>query len=196
MVESATSGTSASLLRGLQARDESSWQRFDHLYRPLVLAWCRKRGLQATDAEDVAQEVWLAVRTRIAEFNAGVPGGFRRWLWTITNYKLLARHARTARIPLAAGAVDVADERLAETTADVPEPTDEADRLGLLQRACALVQHEFAAQTWKAFWRVMEKEEVGWAEQVARELGLTRNQVYLAKSRILRRLREVRGDVE
>ena len=60
---SPSSSTSRSLLDKLRADDAAAWERLVSLYAPLVLYWCRRLGLQETDAADVFQEVFLAVAT-------------------------------------------------------------------------------------------------------------------------------------
>ena len=50
------------------------------------------------------------------------------------------------------------------------------------------MQKEFQPATWKACWEFVVKDRP--AAAVAAELGITINAVYLAKGRVLRRLRE------
>ena len=58
----------------------------------------------------------------------------------------------------------------------------------LTQRALQLLEPEFKPPTWRAFRRqVVDGAD---AEAVAAELGLSVNAVCIAKSRVLRRLRE------
>src|SRR5262249_4453540 len=83
------SGTPASsLLKALKAHDSQAWRWLAGLYGPLVYGWCRGRGLQPADAEDVLQEVFLTVASRIGDFRGqGEHGTFRGWLWVITRNK-------------------------------------------------------------------------------------------------------------
>ena len=78
---------------------------------------------------------------------------------------------------------------------EIAEPLSSADvteSAGILRRAVELVRAEFEAQTWQAFWRVVvDGRRPG---DVAEELGITTNAVYLARSRVLRRLRETLAD--
>src|SRR5205809_698068 len=60
--------TSSSLLLGLKAQERMAWVRLVRLYAPLVYYWCRQAGLQAADAADLGQEVFVAVARRIAEY--------------------------------------------------------------------------------------------------------------------------------
>lgn len=61
-------------------------------------------------------------------------------------------------------------------------------RCHLVHRALELMQAEFQTVTWKACWECVVRDRT--AAEVAAELGITVNAVYLAKSRVLRRLRE------
>jgi RNA polymerase sigma-70 factor (ECF subfamily) len=81
--------TSLSLLAGLRARDAEAWQRLVYLYGPLVERWCRRRGLQPRNCEDVVQQVFLTVAAKVSEFRREQKGDtFRGWLWTITRHKI------------------------------------------------------------------------------------------------------------
>jgi RNA polymerase sigma-70 factor (ECF subfamily) len=184
--------TSTGLVEGVRQRLPEAWRRLAHLYGPLVFGWCRRVGLQVRDAEDVLQEVFLTVAARIGDYAHDQPGAtFRGWLRTITRNKLgdwLRRHARQEQ---PAGGSE-GQLRLLELTPPESVEGDQADRSELYQRAVALIQAEFEPRSWQAFWRVVV-EEANPAE-VAAALGMTRNAVYIARSRVLRRLREVLGD--
>jgi len=93
MMEQA-SGTRVSLLmRVRDSADTAAWAEFDKRYGPLILAYCRARGCQHTDAEDIRQLVMakLASRLRTFEYHKEC-GGFRRYLRTVTRGEM-ARHA-------------------------------------------------------------------------------------------------------
>jgi RNA polymerase sigma-70 factor (ECF subfamily) len=184
--------TSTGLLQEARAGDPGAWGRLARLYGPLVYQWGRRRGLPAPDAEDVVQEVFLTVAGKLAQFRRGRPGGtFRGWLWAITRNKVgdwLRRQAAGAR---AVGGTD-AQRRLLE--AALPEGDDgpPPDTAGLYQRALDLIRAEFDERGWEVFRRLV-MEEQGPAD-VAAAVGLSRSAVYVIKSRVLRRLREVLGD--
>ena len=85
-----------------------------------------------------------------------------------------------------------ADLPAAESGQFAPPPQP-ATPGSLHRRGLELIQGEFAERTWKAFWRVAVDGCT--PADVADELGLSVNSVYLAKSRVLRRLREELGDL-
>jgi RNA polymerase sigma-70 factor (ECF subfamily) len=189
--------TSLGLLDGLRGQDPGAWRRLAYLYGPLVYGWCRGRGLRAEDAEDVLQEVFLVVAGRIGDYRHDRPGDtFRGWLWGITRNKIGDWIRRQANQETAVGGTD-AQRRLQEEPAvpDTPEPSGypEGGEPGdLYRRALDDLRPEFAERTWQAFWRVVIEGE-GPAD-VARDLGMSRNAVYIAKSRVLHRLREALGE--
>jgi RNA polymerase sigma-70 factor (ECF subfamily) len=186
---------STGLLAGLQACQGEAWHRLVRLYGPVVYDWCQRQGLQASDADDVVQEVFRTVLARIADFHRDRAGDtFRGWLWTITRNKLGDHLRRRAAQPLAAGGSE-ARERLEQLPANELTDASAAGSPGaqeLYRRALDLIRGEFEEQTWQAFWRVVGEGRR--PADVAAEMGLSLNAVYLAKSRVLRALRETLGD--
>ena len=191
--------TSSSLLARVKARDQAGWQRLVRLYGPLVAFWIRRTGLQAVDAHDVFQEVFAAVARGIGQFHTDLPGdSFRGWLRTVTRSKVADHHRRAADQPAAIGGSDahrqfqeiVAPSEVSEAIGD----GDERDALKALRlRALDLVRAEFESRSWTAFWRVEIDRQA--ARDVAEELGMTPAAVRMAKSRVLRRVREELGDL-
>jgi RNA polymerase sigma-70 factor (ECF subfamily) len=170
--------------------DPEAWQRFVHLYSPLVYRWCRQAGLQEADAADVGQDVFRAVGRAIGTFSPDGSGGtLRGWLKAITRNKV-RDFARGRKRQVEGVGGSSAQARLNEVAAD-PEPEDppggEEDGL-LLRRAVELVLADFKDESRTAFLRVVVEGHD--PADVARDLGITVNAVYLAKSRIKQRLRE------
>jgi RNA polymerase sigma-70 factor (ECF subfamily) len=194
--ETTSSSLSSSLLTRLQRRDGDAFQRLVNLYGPVVYGWCRRRGLQPADAADLGQEVFAAVAQRIADFRRDRPGdSFRAWLWGIARHKLLDHRRGQQRRPVAMGGSDaqVQMAQVAEDDATTSEETAAGDTRTLLHRALELVRLDFEDRTWQAFWRVAVDGQA--AADVARDLGMSRNAVYIARSRVLQRLREEFGDL-
>jgi RNA polymerase sigma-70 factor (ECF subfamily) len=179
------------LLERARTQDPQAWHRLVGLYAPLVYGWCRRAGLREDDALDVGQEVFKRVFGKLGDFQrAAVAHPFRGWLRTITR-NCIADHYRTHPPALAAAGGDQALRALQQLAADGDEPAG-AGRAGevkdLLGRALRQLEPEFSATNWRAFWRVTVDQQP--AAEVARELGISVNSVYLAKSRILSRFRE------
>jgi RNA polymerase sigma-70 factor (ECF subfamily) len=162
-----------------------------------VYGWCRGRRLRAEDTEDVLQEVFLVVAGRIGDFRHDRPGDtFRGWLWGVTRNKIGDWLRRRANQETAVGGTD-AQRRLQQAAAE-PDSDGPAGYPGggepgdLYRRALEVIRPEFEGRTWLAFWRVVIDNES--PADVARDLGMSRNAVYIAKSRVLHRLREALGD--
>jgi RNA polymerase sigma-70 factor (ECF subfamily) len=186
----ADSSTRASLLVRLRdAADTASWQTFLDTYGPLLYHYCRRRGLQDADAADVAQEALLEVVRciRTFEYRPEV-GRFRDWLGTLVFRKLarfLERKNRLAATP----ATDTPPNGLHDL-GHIPADPEWADEFNaqLLRVALERVRPHFEPSTWSAFERVWLENQP--AAKVATELKLGIEKVYLAKSRVLKRLEE------
>ena len=183
--------TRASLL--VQLRDisnHSAWQEFMQLYGPVVYGFARKRGLQDADAADLMQDVMRSVSTAIGrlEYDRS-QGTFRGWLFTITRNKVF--NFLSARRIRPQGSGDTATNRMLDTH---PETNDGAEtwEIEYQRRVAALamarIKSEFQDNTWQAF--VLTAVEGQPAPDVARQLGLSPGAVYVAKSRVLARLKE------
>jgi RNA polymerase sigma-70 factor, ECF subfamily len=187
--------TSLTLLDLVRSSDQEAWRRLLHLYSPLVVHWCRRRGVSVEDAEDVAQEVFRSAAARIATFRHDRPGDtFRGWLRGFAHNKTLDWHRHQGRQPAVAAGGTEAGMALREV-AEAPDfdvDDDPAEVAALYRRALELVKAEFEAKTWGAFWRVaVDGHDTA---DVARDLGLSTAAVRQAKSRVLRRLRQEVGD--
>jgi RNA polymerase sigma-70 factor (ECF subfamily) len=177
--------TPASLLERLKRPDEpAAWARFVELYTPVLFGWARHLGLQAQDADDLVQEVFTVLVRKLPEFRYDRTQSFRRWLRTMTLNKWRDACRRRAARPGQPNEAALAD-------AAGPDPAgslEEAEyRQYLVGRALELMQAEFEPVTWTACWRFVVEGRP--AAEVARDLGVSVNAVYLAKGRVLRRLR-------
>ena len=168
-----------------------AWGRFVELYTPLLLlAWCRQIGLSDTDAADLTQTVFMTLYEKLPEFRYDPSRSFRAWLKTVmmNAWRNQVRH-RKSQSSISPEAID--PDLIPDT--DPRLQLDEAEyRAQLVRRALTLMQEHFEPNTWKACWEFVVNDRP--AAEVAAELGITDNAVYLAKSRVLRRLRhELRG---
>lgn len=185
---------SSSLLVLARQGDPRAWDRLVRLTSPLVHRWCRRAGVPESDIPDVGQEVYWAVVSRLGAFRRDRPGdSFRGWLRTITKNKVRDyRRRRRARPAAAEEDGPPPWERWAADEGDEAVELAEERRL-LYQRAVELIQAEFEATTWQAFWRVEVDEQT--PAEAAAELGVSVNAVYLARGRVRRRLREGFADL-
>jgi RNA polymerase sigma-70 factor (ECF subfamily) len=187
----AAGATSLGLLERARAHDPAAWDRLVQLYSPLVDRWCRQASLQDADADDVRQEVLMAVARGLDNFRRDAAvGTFRGWLRAITRHKI-ANHWRRTPPGQAAGGSDAYEQFQqipAQGSEDTPDPATAEETDVLYRRALHLLATEFEEGTWKAFWRVVVEGQR--PADVAADLNVTRNAVYLAKSRVMTRLRE------
>jgi RNA polymerase sigma-70 factor, ECF subfamily len=178
--------TSVSLLRRLHSDErEIAWERFVDLYAPLIYHWTLRAGLTRSDAAECVQDVLLLLVEKLPTFTYDPAKSFRAWLRVVTLNKcrdLLRRNASAAYRALPLGPKD----------AVVPDGvelfTDEEYQHSLVHRALEVMQAEFEPNTWRACWELVTSGES--VSQVAQRLGMSENAVYLAKSRVLRRLRK------
>ncbi len=181
--------THASLLARLKdGSDGAAWAEFDDRYRELVFRFARRRGLQAADADDIAQETLAAAHAALPTFAYDpARGRFRGWLKTAAARAIIKRRRPGAD---ALGRV-VADEgALAEADSDpgLDAAWDSEWRRYHLRLAAAKVRLEFNARDMAAFEACAIEDRA--PAEVALELGLSLASVQKAKSRILIRVRE------
>src|SRR6266852_4973331 len=197
------------LIRIRDAGDRQAWQQFVDLYAPLIYGLARKRGLQDADAADVTQEVFRAVANRIArnheprvrdqksevrsqesdawEYDPK-RGSFRSWLYTVTRHKI-SDFLAGRKQPRGTG--DTGTQMFLEEQPSADE--DESDwqrkyRQRLFAWAAERIQGEFQEATWRAFWQLAVEGKSG--EETAGSLGMSVGAVYVAKRRVLARLKQ------
>jgi RNA polymerase sigma-70 factor (ECF subfamily) len=186
-------------LERLRANEGEAWRIMVQLYTPLVHHWCVKSGVRGADAEDVAQEVLRAAASHMGDFRRDRPGdSFRAWLRGITRNMVLQHFRRGGRHPQASGGTDaqrrlqaVADMGSAAEPDEDEDPAEELD--ALRRRALELVRGEFEDRTWQAFW--MTVVEGRSPVDIAADTGVSPAAVRMAKSRVLRRLKEEFGEL-
>ncbi|HZN35968.1 MAG TPA: sigma-70 family RNA polymerase sigma factor [Pirellulaceae bacterium] len=182
--------TRASLL--VQIRDganHSAWHEFVQLYGPVVYGFARKRGLQDADAADLMQDVLRSVSSAIGRLDYDRrQGTFRGWLFTITRNKILNFFAARKIRPQGSG--DTTTNRMLD--AQPSDAGDDAWELEYQRRLAALamdrIKGEFQDKTWQAFWLMAVEGQS--AAEVGRRVGLSPGAIYVAKSRVLARLKD------
>lgn len=183
--------TRVSLL--VQLRDGSNhvaWREFMQIYGPVVYGFARSRGLQDADAADLMQDVMRSVVGAMGRFDYDRnQGTFRGWLFTVTRNKIF--NFLSARRIRPQGSGDSTTNRLLQAQ---PEPSDGSDdweveyQRRLASLAMERVKSEFQEKTWRAFW-LTAVDGVA-AADAAGQVGISAGAVYVAKSRVLARLKE------
>lgn len=183
--------TPGSLLERLRDPHEAdAWSRFVRLYTPLLFTWTRKLGMQESDASDLVQDVFIVLVKQLPEFRYDPEKSFRAWLKTI----ILNRWRDRCRRKPPAGIPDATLDHLAAPE-EAPLFEELEYRQQVIRRALHLMQVEFPEKTWKACWEHVVAGRP--APEVAAELGIAVGSVYVAKSRVLSRLRqEIHGLLE
>lgn len=188
--------TSRSLLARVRTRDADAWDRLVSLYGPLVLHWCRRRGLDEDDAADTLQDVFHTVARRIDSFRHERPSDtFRGWLRVMTRNKVTDLQRRMARDP-SRNTGSNARRGLDGVESPINDDVDDVDERQVMRelyrRALESVRPSVREKTWQAFWRTAI--DGCSSRDVADELGLSPSSVRVAKGRVLQRLRDELGD--
>jgi RNA polymerase sigma factor (sigma-70 family) len=180
------------LTRIRDGRDVDAWREFVHIYGPVVYRFARNRGLQDADAADLMQDVLRSVARNAGKLEYDPnKGTFRGWLYTVTRNKIYNFLSGQRHRPRGTGDAD-AHERLDATPAREEEGPDaeweKEYQRRLSARAMELVKDEFQPATWQAFWGTAVDGKA--AAEVGAGLKMSPGAVYVAKSRVLARLRE------
>jgi len=181
------------LLRVRDVNDDVAWSQFVEIYTPLIFAHCRGRGLQEGDAADVAQESMRAVAKAIGKFEYDPQRGkFRNCLLTVVQSKLHNFFVQQQLQPALASETTLRFKLENESTR-ADESVWEADYYrAIFNWAAERIRNEFRESTWRAFWQTTIDERDG--KEVAKALGLSVGAVYVAKSRVIARLKkEIQG---
>jgi RNA polymerase sigma-70 factor (ECF subfamily) len=184
-MQSTASLTGTTLFKVLQEpSDAQAWSKFVERYGPKVFHWCRARGLQPADAEDVMQEVLskFAKVARTFRYDR-TKSGFRAWLRTVTKHALCDlvgefKKARAAGRVRAAGILETM-----QAARDLEHDLEEEFRRELLEQAMNAVRVRVEPKTWRAF-ELLAAGTAG--KEVAQQLQLSIAAVYMAKSRVNR----------
>ena len=189
--------TRASLL--VQVRDprnRDAWEKFEQIYRPVIYRLARQRGMQDADAQDLSQQVLMAVASTVGRWKRnGESARFRHWL---------RRVARNAIInALSRGPQDraVGGSSVQELLAEQPQSDDDTEmqirlecRRELYLQAANSVRADVEPETWQAFeLTVIDGQDIEMAEN---QLSKSAGAIYAARSRIMRRLREAVRELE
>ena len=185
------------LVRLRNPRDGQAWSEFVAIYSPLIERLARANGLQAADAADLAQEVFRAVAGAIDRYDPDpARGSFRGWLFRIARNLMINLLAARRIRPQATGDSDV--QELLEC---VPAPNsaetaffDLEYRRRLFLWAADQVHSEFRPSTWQAFWLTAVDGQDPHA--AAQACGISVGAVYIARSRVMARLKSIIEQVE
>lgn len=191
--------TRQSLLIALGKRSDEAWSEFLRVYEKAIIGYCIRRGLQESDAQDVAQSVYEAIHKRMAEWDCDASkGSFRAWLFRVArniSVDLLTARAKSPVVQGDTSIVQMLGQVRDYRNVDLPGTVDEHStafqlelRRALFEWASNQVQAEVTAKTWEAF-RLAAVDGLQ-ASEVANKLEISVGSVYTAKCRVMSRIRE------
>jgi RNA polymerase sigma-70 factor (ECF subfamily) len=170
-------------MRLRNGQESQAWPRFVKLYTPVLYGWVRSQGITSQEAADIVQEVFVLLVEKLPSLQYDQTKSFGGWLRTVTMNKCRDHYRRGKHRPVQA------DAGIEPEVADNVQQFSVAEyRQRLARRALEIMQSEFQPTTWKACWQAVMSNRP--AEEIAATLGISVNAVYVAKSRVLRRLRE------
>jgi RNA polymerase sigma-70 factor, ECF subfamily len=167
--------------------DVAAWQEFVDLYEPLLLAYVRKRGVGEHDAHDLVQDVFARLVPALGRFRLDHDRGrFRTWLWQVAHSALADWHRHgVVRARAEQEWVDQHEPSVADGRDD---DWDELYRRRILEVVLQRVRSAVNPTSWACFeGRLMLDRP---AAEIAAELGISANAVYINASRLLARVRE------
>jgi RNA polymerase sigma-70 factor (ECF subfamily) len=185
--------TRETLIRRLpNAADVEAWEVFLEIYEPLLFRLARGRGMQPADAEDFVQEVLASVVRNIERWVAREDrGSFRAWLFRIAfnlglNFVTRPKHKR-----LGSG-----DDQIARMLEEVPAASVDSSELFLKEYrrevyrwAAERVREQVSKRQWMMYWLTSVEERP--IAEVAAEYEMSVGSIYIARSRITKRIREM-----
>jgi RNA polymerase sigma-70 factor (ECF subfamily) len=183
--------TPVSLLDRLKVAkpDATEWRRLQDIYQPLIRAWLTRVPALGDEAHDLTQEVFLVVFRELPRFERLREGSFRAWLRRVTVNRVRTFSKERQRRPIA-GHTDGTEGFLSELEDPASNLAREWDRQHdehVFQRLLATIESDVSPSTWEAFRRSAVDGQA--TAEVAAALGISENAVWIAKFRVLKRLR-------
>ena len=183
------------IFRIRDAQDSVAWSEFVEIYGPFIYRYGLNRGLLDADAADLSQSVLIEVARCIDRFDYDHKlGRFRNWLVVIARSKLSNLKKKDAKLDVSGGsqALRILSERPADS--ELADNWQQEYREHLFHWAAEHVRNEIEDATWKAFWLTAAENRS--PADVSKELGLKVGTVYVAKSRVLVRIRAKLSEVD
>ena len=181
--------TRHSLIQRLQdGGDDTAWEEFASIYRPIIVRIALRKQMQFDDAEDLAQQVLLSVLKNIKKWKADPERArFRTWLQTVVRNALLNALSRKPKDQSPGGT---------DSLHQLHQHPDRADSLWFdmewqretLRCVAQQVCFEFESKTWIAFWDTAIEQLP--AQEVAERLGKSVGAIYIARSRVMQRIKQ------
>ena len=176
------------IIRLEDGSDKQAWSDFIDLYSPVIYGFARQRGLQDADAADLVQEVLRSVSRSIPSYDRQ-KGRFRNWLMAVVRNRLNDFWASDGRQATGSGDTRVHNHLEQVCSPDGLEQLWEQEyQRSVFQLAVNRIRDSFEESTWQAFWRTSVQCEA--IREVAQSLEMSEGAIYIARSRVLARLRQ------
>ena len=189
--------TTTQVLEDLRGTEDSlAWNKFrDHFY-PMIFNFARSLGLSAADAEDAAQETMLAFLKALRDGKYDKERGqLSHWLFGVAKKVILNFRKRLPREHFVADATTgTSFWDMVQDDNAVRHTWDNEWRRMVLEKCLRQARRQLDQKVFKAFelYALFQKP----VTEVAQTLGMSRNAVYIAKSRVLSKLRQLQQDFE
>jgi RNA polymerase sigma-70 factor (ECF subfamily) len=180
--------TSLTLMMRVQQNpaDPRAWDEFVKRYEPMIRTWCVRWGAQASDADDLAQQVLLKLLTAMKSYKPDPKASFRGWLKAVT-HNAWRDFARRPKAGHGAGGLDAIPDS-ADALADLEKEMHEAFDRELLELAMKRVEERVKPNTWEAF-RLTSIDNLSGAD-AAEKLDVPVSSVFVAKHRVMKLLED------
>jgi len=169
--------------------NREAWDQFVQIYRPIIYRLARGRGQQDADAQDLAQQVLIAVASAIATWEKSDEQiRFRHWLRRVARNAIVNALSRKPFDRAVGGSS--AQTFLEDQHGDSPQSDAEIEleyRRELYLRAARQVRVDVEPETWRAFELTVIHEMN--MDEAALTLNKSIGAIYVARSRIMQRLR-------
>jgi len=179
------------ILRLPDKRDVEAWDQFVSIYEPLVYRLARAKGFQHADAQEIVQEVLVAVSRAVQRWEPDpARGRFRDWLFRIARNLMINFLTRKKHLPIGSGDSEIAEllENQVDLGCQESGAFDLEYRREVFRWAAEQVQDQVKERTWNAFWKTSVDGRA--IAEVAGELRMSVGAVHIARSRVLGRLRQ------
>jgi RNA polymerase sigma-70 factor (ECF subfamily) len=175
------------LERVRDSRDSAAWAEFVDVYQPVLSAFVRRNGVPTRDVPDVVQDILARLVQALTRFEYDpARGQFRTWLWRITsNAATNWSRKQASRVRAEAAWYR---RRTANSGLNPPDERDQVQLERILNQAVVEVRQTTLPATWACFeGQVLHGRSAG---ELAMELGVSANAVYVNTCRVRARVRE------
>jgi RNA polymerase sigma-70 factor (ECF subfamily) len=180
--------TLVSVIEGVRSKDPQCWEQFDAIYRPMLLAFLKKRGLKDSDASDIVQDIFVKLLVKIHSYDRA-KCSFRNWLFTVAHNTLIDEARRRATRKRAADGWVLT--MVAATTSDSVRMEKEWTRIHrerILAHALRTIRKRVSSRVWACFEQRVLKDRPG--AEIARELRIPSNSVFVNSCRVMKQVRD------